>query len=171
MQEITSSDKKLCWIHPDPAQRYFELVADSEPVAKLQLQQGIVALAHAEAAEGRWTFKQVGFLHPHVTVRQQGADVNVAKFEPNASGGGALHFPDGRSFRWVSNFWLSEWSWTDVADNRVMSFRRDFAIDKREGELTLRLDAKEIPHLSILALLGWYLIIMLADEAAMTNLT
>jgi hypothetical protein len=166
MRQIASSDHHLTWVHPTPQTREFELRAGDDAVGTLAWESGTGSRAVAGTSEGNFSLKRLGFLHPHVTVRHAGEDLNVARFDPNLAGGGVVHFAEGRQYRWATNFWLSQWSWVDSAGNHVVSFKRHFSQDKREGDVELRSAGGEIPHAALLVILGWYLIILMAEDHA-----
>lgn len=167
MRQISTSDGKFHWVQPTPGVHDFELRGeDGELAGRLEWEKESGSLATAEASDGKWSLKRLGFLHPHVTVRAPGHETNLARFDASLSGGGVLRFAEGREYRWLSNFWLSEWSWVDAAGNHILIFRRNFSTERREGSVEIHSDGEPIPHLSILVIVGWYLIILMAEDAA-----
>lgn len=80
---------------------------------------------------------------------------------------GQLSFPDAREFRWnKANFWGSQKVWTDPAGNTAYvqfssgSFSRKVTVE-------IRLQAAEIPELSLLLVLGLYNILIERRNAAL----
>ena len=69
----------------------YELRSGAELFATLRWQKGSLFLG--EAAEGRWTFKRMGFLRPKVTVRSENSSTDLATLAFSGSGG-RLEFPD-----------------------------------------------------------------------------
>lgn len=157
----------LRWFHPDPVARVHELHGPEGKVASIQWVADKGTLATAEWGARAWTFKRFGFFHPKITIRRRGSEANIGRFEPNMSGGGLLHLDDGIDYRLVGNFWRAEWRWVSGAGRDALEFRRDFAVQERnEGHLTWVADDLREETFHLLTLFGWYVVIMLADDAA-----
>jgi hypothetical protein len=140
------------------------LRAGDDVVATLRFQRG--SLADAEAEGHHWTFKRQGFWQPRVTVRVPGSDADVAVFRPHWAGGGTLDFADGGSVRLSSaNFWQSEWVWQEK-DQPLMLFKGRHGIVKAKGAVEILPGAAGRPDPPLLVLLGWYLILLHADDTA-----
>jgi hypothetical protein len=159
-----TADQELLWTQPAAFQREHELRAGDDVVATLRFQRG--SLADAEAAGAHWTFKRQGFWQPRVTVRAAGSDVDLAVFHPRWVGGGTLEFPDGRALRLSSaNFWQSEWLWQD-AEKPLIRFKGRHGFIKANGAVEIQPEAIANPDLAMLVLLGWYLILLHAEDSA-----
>jgi len=157
--------QELRWTRPSARRKYDELRAGEEIVATLRWQKG--SLAVAEVGDGRWTFKRQGFWRQRVTVRQEGSDVDIAQFELGWWGGGTLDPGAGRRFRWGSaNFWRSNWQWTAEDDTPLVRFVGQQRWTKMEGAVEVEPAAADLPELPLLATLGWYLLVMTANEEA-----
>jgi hypothetical protein len=159
-----TADQERLWTQPAAFQREHELRAGDDVVATLRFQRG--SLADAEAAGAHWTFKRQGFWQPRVTVRAAGSDVDLAVFHPRWVGGGTLEFPDGRALRLSSaNFWQSEWLWQD-AEKPLIRFKGRHGFIKANGAVEIQPEAIANPDLAMLVLLGWYLILLHAEDSA-----
>lgn len=158
------TDQELLWIQPAARRREHELRAGDEVVATLRFQRG--SLADAEAQGHHWTFKRQGFWQPRVTVRVAGSDADVAIFRPHWAGGGTLELADGRTARLASaNFWQSEWIWQEK-DHPLIRFKGRHGIVKAKGAVEIQPDAATLPDVPLMTLLGWYLILLHAEDAA-----
>jgi hypothetical protein len=156
--------QELLWIQPSARKREHELRAGDDVIATLRFQRG--TLADAEADGHHWTFKRQGFWQPRVTVRVAGSDADLATFHPRWTGGGALEFADGHTLKLTSaNFWQSEWVWLDKDQPRVR-FKGRHGIVKAKGAVEFQGDAATRADLPLIILLGWYLILLHADDAA-----
>jgi hypothetical protein len=159
-----TAGEELLWIQPAARRREHELRAGDDVVATLRFQRG--SLADAEAEGHHWTFKRQGFWQPRVTVRVPGSDADVAVFRPHWAGGGTLDFADGGSVRLSSaNFWQSEWVWQEK-DQPLMLFKGRHGIVKAKGAVEILPGAAGRPDPPLLVLLGWYLILLHADDSA-----
>ncbi|HEX9095787.1 MAG TPA: hypothetical protein VF990_06735 [Candidatus Dormibacteraeota bacterium] len=162
ISEVAAED--LLWLQPAARKRDHELRAGDDVVATLHFQRG--SLADAEAAGAHWTFKRQGFWHPRVTVRTAGSDADLAVFHPRWVGGGALEFPDGRTVRLSSaNFWQSEWLWQEN-EKPLIRFKGRHGLIKARGAVEVSPEGAALPDLPMLILLGWYLILLHAEDSA-----
>ena len=159
-----TGDQELLWIQPAAGRREHELRAGDDVVATLRFQRG--SLASAEADGHHWTFKRQGFWHPRVTVRVAGSDADIATFLPHWAGGGTLELNDGRTVRLGSaNFWQSEWVWQEK-DQPLIRFKGRHGIVKAKGAAEILPAAAGLPEVPLLILLGWYLILLHAEDSA-----
>ncbi|MFN2238550.1 MAG: hypothetical protein ABR524_04105 [Thermoanaerobaculia bacterium] len=162
------TDPNLRWFHPQPDERYHELqLPDGEKLASIRWLSGHETLANGQWGADIWGFRRYGFLHPKITINPTEGTGPSGRFEPNMSGGGILQLKDGQEFRLFGNFWRGEWRWADAAGHDVLEFKRDFAVmEKNEGHLTWLSD-ETLPVIShLLILLGWYVVILMAEDAA-----
>ena len=157
--------QELHWVQPAALRREHELRGADEVVATLVFGRRTFATGIADA--GQWSFRRAGLWRPQVTVRGAGSETDMAFFRPHRSGGGALDFPDGRLLRLSSaSVWQSPWVWRK-GDNELMRFRGGQGLLKAGCAVDIAPHAARMPDLALLALLGWYLILLYAqDEAA-----
>ena len=159
--------QELVWNQPAARRRDHELRAGDQVVGTLHFQRG--TLADAEADGHHWTFKRQGFWHPRVTVRLHGSDADIGVFHPHWTGGGTLESADGtRLTLRSSNLWQSEWVWLDK-DQPVLRFKGRHGIVKANGSVEVQAGAGGRPDLALLILLGWYLILLYADDVAASS--
>jgi len=162
------------WVQPKLSHRKFELRADENVFASLEFQSAWGSLAIAECSEGSWTFKRVGFFTPRVTIRLTNVDVDLAIYRPKWTGTeGELTFSNGSHFHWkAANFWATQYSFIKPDGSPILTFKpgvEDSHISdffKYQARLEIDLGAANLPELPILALLGWYLMILQQDDAA-----
>lgn len=155
---------ELVWVQPARLKQEFELRAGDEVVGSLRFERS--SLATGEAADQSWTFKREGFWHPRITVRVPGSDVNIALFSPGWAGGGTLDL-DGRQMRFVAaNFWHSQWDWVDAQNKPLVHFKSHQGLLKTEGQVEIQTEAIQSPDLPLLVVLGWYLLVLFARDAA-----
>lgn len=163
----SGSAPQLRWFHPQPTERYHELQGPEGKLASIRWAKERGTLATAQWGSQTWTFKRFGFLHPKVTIRQPHSEANIGRFDPDASGGGVLRLAGGLEYRLVANFWRGEWRWTDPAGNDLVEFKRDFSVaEKNEGHITWLADGVDAERYHLVTLLGWYIVIMLAEDAS-----
>ena len=132
------AEQELLWIQPAARKREHELRAGDDLVATLRFQRGTLA----------------------------GSEADIVAFHPRWTGVGSLEVADGNALKLASaNFWQSEWVWLDK-DHPVVRFKGRHGIGKAKGAVEVQAGAGERPDLSLLILLGWYLILLHADDAA-----
>jgi hypothetical protein len=161
------------WTQPKALAREYELRAGNEVVATLRWQKTLGSLALAESADGAWTFKRSGFLSPRITVRRPDSEADVGVFKPGWRGEGMLRLLEGRGYQWLNtSFWHSEWAFADEAGKPLVHFKTEFepaavfAIFKHAAEVTFEPSAFSVLDLSLLTLLGWYLMVLMSEDAA-----
>jgi hypothetical protein len=162
-----AAGQTLRWTQPRALSREYELRAGDEVLATLRWQKAFGSLALAEAADGTWTFKRSGFLRPKVTVRLPGSEAEVAVFKPSWGGEGTLRFSEGRPYQWVNtSFWRSEWAFASEGSEPLIHFKLEFAFFKHAAEVKVEPGAFAVPDLALLTVLGWYLMLLLSEDAA-----
>lgn len=165
MKSIREASAHLDWTHPEPTSRAYDLKDGDEVVATLRIEQGVES-ATATESSGTWSLKKFGYDSPHVIVRAKSSEADHAKFDSSEDEAGSLRFEDGRQFRWEANLWRGEWSWIDTAADQVVAFKRDFDVTERhEGTVNIFPKGAESPHVAVLVILGWYLIIVAAETS------
>jgi hypothetical protein len=164
-----ASNGPLVWSQPKAMRREYQLSNGDELVGRLRFEKFSGSLATAEVASQNWTFKREGFLHPRVTVRAQKSEVNLAVFHPSWSGGGVVEFPDGRQIRWRhASFWRSEWAFVQGEDRQLLLFKQHEGFLKISARLECDPANAAMPDLPLLAALGWYLMLLTAQDSAAT---
>jgi hypothetical protein len=159
-----AAGEELLWVQPAAGRREHELRAGDDVVATLRFQRG--SLADAEAEGHHWTFKRQGFWQPRVTVRVAGSEADLAVFRPHWAGGGTLELADGRTVNLhAANFWQSEWVWQEK-DQPLILFKGRHGLIKAKGAVEIQPGAAGRPDVALLVLLGWYLILLHADDTA-----
>ena len=166
VQEFAAGE--LLWIQPARLKQEFELRAGDEVLATLRWQRS--SLATGETADQTWTFKREGFWHPRITVRLPGSEDNVATFQPGWAGGGTLDLPPGQQLRFgAANFWHSQWDWLDAQNQPLVHFKSHQGLLKVEGEVSIEAGGINSPDLPLLVVLGWYLLVLFAKDAAASS--
>lgn len=150
---------ELYWVHPHLMKRQYELYGGSELLATLRWENLLGSLATAAAADGSWTFQRASFFQKHVVARLAASGEEVAQLKRNPGGSGVLLFNDARQYKWANtSFWRNEWVWRTNKDIPLIYF-------KKAKELELSPLALSQPVLSLLAVLGWYLLKLQQEEA------
>lgn len=162
---------ELVWVKPKWSRFFFELRAGETVVATLAWTGGSRAVA--ECAGARYRFSREGWLRQRILVREGasgGASGDDAPEETVATfarrrGDGTLTFPDGRTFLWRKpRVWTSERVWADRNETVLVRFNPV----TRESPVTVlsQPPAADLAELPLLILLGQYLIVLAAQEAA-----
>jgi len=142
-----------------------ELASDKDVFGTINWSTWWSSLATAQSASGRWTFKRVGFLHPRITVREPGREANLCVVQVAWSGEAALNILGRGAFRWVPDVWHRKWVLRGPDDKEVMHITLSGFINVN-GSVTINPEWLNDPTLSLLALLGWYLIMLVVSEDA-----
>lgn len=160
--------QELKWTQSSAWKMNYELHGGTKVIGKLQFRNSLGSLATGECAEGRWTFKRVGFLQTRVTIRAEGGASELAIFKNNTwSGGGTLELPDGRKFLATSNFWQTkiEFKTADGADGKKLFEFQNRGLLHTEYMVTIHPEGQALPELPWILMLGCYLAVMMAYDS------
>lgn len=158
-------DQTLTWIPPQAFKREFELRAGDETLATLRWQTSFGSLATGESADGIFTFKRCGFLRPRITVRRPGSDENVAILKAGWGGEGTLELSNCRRYQWRNtSFWRSEWAFLDESGELLIQFKPEPAFFQHAAAVHVESAGLSAPDLSLLTMLGWYLMVLMSDD-------
>ena len=158
IRELPATEMR--WTQPRTFAREYELRTD-QVVGTLTFPSMFGSLARGESSDGCWTFKRLGFISTIVTIRPCHSNQNVAVFRNNTwSSGGALEFPDGRSYLANSNFWQTRYSIHTVEEAPLITFDRVRGISHLSSDVEIHEAARSLPELPWLIMLGWYLTVM-----------
>jgi len=157
----------LNWTQPKATHQSFELRLHDQLYGTLVFPKSVGSLAEAETFDGKWTFKRVGFFSTKISVRNFGEENDIASFKPNMmASSGVLEFADGKKFQWhAANFWETKFEFKDANGETVVTFRSGIEEPKLKDwfKTQARVEIPEyknnVPEISIMVLLGWYLII------------
>lgn len=165
--DVPFSSSPLVWAQPKTMSRVYELRSADSPVGYLRFEKPCGSLASAEVASQKWTFKRVGFLAPRVTVRSTNPEAEIAVFRPHWSGGGILHFGDGHHAQWrCTNFWGSQWAFVGSDSHVIVAFSHHEGLFKASAQLQFEESNAALPDFPLLVGLGWYLMILSAEDSA-----
>ena len=78
-----------------------------------------------------------------------------------------VHLGSGHLFRWSSNLWRAEWAWLNAAGKAGVKIHREFSTDERAGTVTVEPGILPDRELPLLIILGWYVVILQTDDAAL----
>lgn len=162
-----TSSSPLVWTQPTAMSRVYELRSSDSLIGHLRFEGFCGSLASAEVASQKWSFKRVGFLAPCVIVGSPNREADIAVFRRHWGSGGALHFADGHRARWrCTNFWGSRWAFVGSDNHIVLRFSHHEGFFKASAQLEFERSSAALPEFPLLAALGWYLMILGAEDAA-----
>jgi len=161
-----SSRSALRWVQPHVFDRTYELRDGDDLVATLSFRSTFGSFATARTADGVWTFKRVGFWQTRATVRADGQPADLAVFQHATwSGGGTLRLADGREILVTTNFWQSriEFRWPD---GEVLFRYSTSGFLRQESDLEVMPALARVAEAAWLLPFGWYLVVMMHEDAA-----
>jgi hypothetical protein len=155
--------QELAWTQTDYCHGEYKLRAGDETVATLCWREG--SLAIAETADGRWSFERPRYRRSRVSVRTVGSGTEIAVFSSLRTGGGTLELAGGRLFHWfATNLWRSRWVWREADGKELVRFRSRQRL-RLSGLVERSQGAAALPELDLLVTLGWYLLVMRAQDS------
>ncbi len=160
--EISSS--RLILENSESDKKIFDLKDNSEIVAQLEFMKFWGSLAEVHTTEQVWSLKRTGFWQNKITVRKKGEEQNVAiipysyaKIEYISSDGTHLFLKN-------TSVWNSEWCWVTTENQNVIEYRLTNCLEC-SGGLTINESFKEkIPNLLLIAMIGWYILILIEED-------
>ncbi|HEX9036824.1 MAG TPA: hypothetical protein VF808_07515 [Ktedonobacterales bacterium] len=152
--------EELRWVKPKWSKLTFELRAGEAVVATLNWARK--SPPRGEWAGGQYLFDREGWLRPRILIRDASAGEASEPVATFTRRGGALTLSDGRQYRWERpNLWTTKQIWRDSAGVELVRFA-----PKRGGaEVTVQSEAASLAELSLLLILGQYLLTIAAQEA------
>ena len=164
MLPITEAPDGLLRWTPRPGRTYVLLpeTAGDQEAGRLFFSGKSGSLAKGVTAHGEWTLKREGFLHPRITVRDAGSEMNCAALNLTDGGNGRLNFASGEEFTFSTGGWMqSHWSFVGGGKD-VVRFSRDGS----SADVEIVNPGVGAEKLSVMVLLGWYAPLLAAEEAA-----
>jgi hypothetical protein len=157
---------ELRWVQPHVLKREYELKIGDDVAATLNFTSSFSSFAIGESREGSWSFKRVGIWQRTVTVRELASDTELAVFKRNIwKGGGTVELPSGLKYLTTPNFWQSQYDiWTE--DRRPLIHYRIGGIWRPSAATLIEPGAANLPELPWMTLLGWYLVLLMRQDAA-----
>lgn len=164
--------RELIWTSSQAQKRTYELHADTEVVATLYQPSGWRSNRLGSAADGRWTFARVGVFRQRVVICDADSGAEIASLPRTGRAGNAsLALPDGSQYQWRSgSVWGSKWVWLDASEQPLLRFRQ-FGALRLQCAVAVEPSAATNQHLSLLAMLGWYLMMLMNEDTAATAAT
>lgn len=154
----------LQWTRDSSSKRNHLLSSAAGLAGKLSFVKSCGSLAEGETAQGAWTFKREGFLHPRVNVRRPGSDVTIGILSLSAIGNATLTLPGGAEYRFSISGWCRDHWRFDKGGRPVVRFERTHG----GAQATIESSGDDQHTLSLLLLLGRYIPLLVdADDAAM----
>lgn len=81
---------ELVWRQPETFRRFYQLTCNGSELATVRFEKRSGLLATAECGQRKWTFRRTGFLATRVSIRQAGAETDLATFTPSWTDRGSL---------------------------------------------------------------------------------
>ncbi len=158
--------RTVLWRQPSQLRQEYELVLGDEIVATLRWRKNVGSAAVGRSPDGTWSFKAAGFLNPRVTIRLPSSDYDFAVFRPCNTGTGVLEAMAEQRFQWrCVSFWQNTWAFFDNEGDRLLTIRPDTASAKIGGIVTIESNASSHQEIGYLVILGWYLLVLMAEDA------
>ena len=161
---VDYAGKELVWIRAKDKKYRYELRHGATTLGALEFgKTGVVG----EAGDQRWSFDKEGFFRPRLLVRREGTASPIATLEVGIMGSGRLSFSEGPGYRWSQGGLLSNaWGFDDEAKQTAVSFKLSSGL-LTTGATVVIGDKLAVPeHAPLLALLGWYVLVLYAEDAA-----
>ena len=166
MKKIQSlSGRELRWVQPKAFQCSYELRDGDEVVATLRSSRKFSSTVDFESADGRWTFRRVGFCVSRTLVFGDDPERPLATYHPSVwHGGGTLDIHGAEALRAKANFSMSRLEFRD-GDQPIVRCDRFRGLFHRSSTTTIAPRVAQRPELPWLVGLAWYQAIKMQDDA------
>lgn len=162
----------LTWTPSPTTKRTYELHAGTDVLATLTQPSWWRQDRVGVAANGQWTFARAGVFRSRLVVSDATSGLEAASYTSSGwTGKGELTLPDGGRYQWSNgNVWGSKRVWLDETGQPVLRFRQ-YGVLRWQCVVSIERHAATKPHLTLLAMLGWYLMLLANDDAAAVTAT
>ena len=159
--EVTKG-QTLQWRQPKRFRREYQLHSQDHTWGTMLFDENhFITRATAITAEKEWNFKYTRFSLPKVTVQKKNDLVAQAIIETNWGWCGTLILADGRRYTWKStDHTENEFRFLTSNEFPVMYFRPRVRLFKIEAEVEIDPTVLHNPHLPLLTMLGWFLVLL-----------
>lgn len=174
MRSIKTVDRqKLIWKQKRFGVHDFELRSGNDLVGAMYWTKWFSDLAVAETAEGSWELDRPGFFRDRVVVCRRQTGKQIGLFDKGWFGEGTLSLRGGRSMQWFrAKAFCNHWALSNEDDEVVLEIREGMRWFKHEADVVLHPGAERESDLSLLIMIGWYLVFMsIQDSAAVVAAT
>jgi hypothetical protein len=165
---------ELFWEQPKLSQQNFILRTEGDDIGQLHFNSAFNKTAEATSGDEHWIIKPMGFWADRVRVESADSEVELASYHPNSIGtSGEILFPTGGKYTWAVTNFLGARYCISNADGldliTYVSWTKSWKLSnlfKQQAQIVIAPEAWQIYELSILVLLGWYLIIVHREDTA-----
>ena len=154
--------QNLRWRQPKRLQRNYLFGFGDRVLGALEFEENYyLQRATAKTAAGEWRFKYTRYSLPKVTIQKKDNLLAETILETNWGWRGNLKFPGGYRYTWVpANFRENEYTFISAENFPVVRFWPRTRILKFESEVEINPAIYHDPHIQLLTMLGWFLILM-----------
>lgn len=160
--------KQLVWQAVKGQKSHYELRCGNEVLGTLAWDKSEV---RGTCGGTTWRIAREGFFRPRLLIRQEGEETPVGTLEVGALGSGRLAVANGPTFKWVQRgMFSSTWGFVDEAKSAIVSFKLTSGLLTSGAEVTLEEKSKDLEVAAMLAVLGWYVLVLYSEDAAPAGL-
>ena len=158
----------LRWTQPKALSQQFELQSGTTPIGSLNIRGIARTIATAACGEEHWTFRREGFWRKRAVVLHGDGPKELARFDYNTwNPGGTLRLPNGHTFAAESNFWQTVFTVRESGGAVIVTFRTE-GVFHLSANVEIHASMYDRPELPMILCFGWYLVVMMQHDAAVT---
>jgi hypothetical protein len=167
-------NSQLFWEQPKLSQRNYILRSEEDTFGQLHFNSAFNTTADATSSDEHYVIKQMGFLSGRISVQSVNSAVDLASYWPDWTGTvGEILFSTGEKYSWgATNFIATKFAINVIDGPELITYlsgsrNRKFSnLFKQQAHIVIAPEAWRINELPILVLLGWYLVIVRMEDAA-----
>jgi hypothetical protein len=159
--EITKGET-LQWKQPKRFHSEYKLYLEDHLWGTLLLDENhLIPRATAKTANQEWGFKYTRFSLPKITVQKKHDLVAQAIIETNWGWSGTLILADGHRYLWKpTDYAENEFCFLTVEKHPLVFFKPRRGFLKLEADVDIDPVVLHNPHLPLLVILGWFMILL-----------
>jgi hypothetical protein len=150
------------WTQPKRLKNDFLLRSQDQIWGTLQYDDNsFIHQALARTAQEDWRFKYTRYTLPKVTIQKKNDIIAQAILETNWGWRGTLILPNHKRYSWTSTDDSdTEYQFVKSDGQALVIFRPRFGFLKLEAEVEIDPAFQRNPHLPLLTMVGWYLVLL-----------
>jgi hypothetical protein len=152
----------LSWKQPQRFKNNYLLISQDQVVGCLNFEgNNFIRRGIAGTEIGELRFKYSRFSLPKVLISTKESLLAEVILEANWGWYGSLDLPGGYQYNWKpSDTYKNQYFFTDKEDYPIVTFRPRLGFFKFESDVVINPTGYENPHLWLLTMLGWFLVLL-----------
>lgn len=152
-------------IKPQLFKRHYQFMVDNDVIAELIYPRAYGKTAGAIIKNKKWQVRKGGFWKHYIEFIADQSPYTKEKIEFGWNFNLKMTSGDGKTYHLKkTSFWKNVWSWLDESNQPVIEMKSNKLSRKNRGNVTFHQPQKT--ELTLLMLIGWFMIVSYEDATA-----